>query len=183
MQSPVLYFWDGSGTPFILQSPMLWFLGAPGPRFDGHWRLQKALPPSNNHSFCKRGSPANNHSFCKHQCYTFWKVLNSWLTFYKVLVPGMEGHAYLSVVAEPLQQHGCTRQSAKRQTIHFQARAVSFRESVENTWVFPKIRIPQNGWFIVENPIKNGWFGGTIIFGNIHIDIQHFFHLEHSRNF
>ena len=21
-------------------------------------------------------------------------------------------------------------------------------------WVFPKIRIPQNGWFIMENPIK-----------------------------
>ena len=21
-------------------------------------------------------------------------------------------------------------------------------------WVFPKIEIPQNGWFIVENPIK-----------------------------
>ena len=21
-------------------------------------------------------------------------------------------------------------------------------------WVFPKIRVPQNGWFIVENPIK-----------------------------
>ena len=23
------------------------------------------------------------------------------------------------------------------------------------TWVFPKIRVPQNGWFIMENPIKN----------------------------
>ena len=21
-------------------------------------------------------------------------------------------------------------------------------------WVFPKIRVPQNGWFIMENPIK-----------------------------
>ena len=29
--------------------------------------------------------------------------------------------------------------------------------------------IPQNGWFIMENPIKNGWFGGTTIFGNTHI--------------
>ena len=35
-------------------------------------------------------------------------------------------------------------------------------------WVFPKIRVPQNGWFIMENPIKKGWFGDTIIFGNTH---------------
>jgi len=24
----------------------------------------------------------------------------------------------------------------------------------ENRWVFPKIVVPQNGWFIMENPIK-----------------------------
>ena len=36
-------------------------------------------------------------------------------------------------------------------------------------WVFPKIGVPQNGWVILENPIKNGWFGGTTIFGNIHL--------------
>ena len=23
-----------------------------------------------------------------------------------------------------------------------------------NIWVFPKIGVPENGWFIVENPIK-----------------------------
>ena len=23
-----------------------------------------------------------------------------------------------------------------------------------NIWVFPKIGVPQNGWFIMENPIK-----------------------------
>ena len=30
-------------------------------------------------------------------------------------------------------------------------------EATENdakTWVFPKIGVPQNGWFIMENPIK-----------------------------
>ena len=26
--------------------------------------------------------------------------------------------------------------------------------------MFPKIGVPKNGWFIMENPIKNGWFGG-----------------------
>ena len=33
-------------------------------------------------------------------------------------------------------------------------------------WVFPKIGVPQNGWFIVENPIKMD----DLIFGNTHID-------------
>ena len=31
-----------------------------------------------------------------------------------------------------------------------------------------KNRGTQNGWFIMEKPIKMGWFGGTIIFGNTH---------------
>ena len=36
-------------------------------------------------------------------------------------------------------------------------------------WVIPKIVVPQNGWFILENPIKNGCFGGTTILGNPHV--------------
>ena len=27
-------------------------------------------------------------------------------------------------------------------------------EFTNMTWLFPKIGVPQNGWFIVENPIK-----------------------------
>ncbi len=50
-----------------------------------------------------------------------------------------------------------------------------------NIWVFPKIGVPQNGWFIMENPIKNGWFGGTIIFGNTYIDIFAFVHLPSTK--
>ena len=34
-------------------------------------------------------------------------------------------------------------------------------------WVFPKKGVPQNGWFIVENPIKMD--GGTPIFGNTQV--------------
>ena len=39
------------------------------------------------------------------------------------------------------------------------------------TWVFPKIVVPQNGWFILENLIKMDDLGGKpTIFGNIHMD-------------
>ena len=27
-----------------------------------------------------------------------------------------------------------------------------------STWVFPKIGVPQNGWFIMENPIMDDLF-------------------------
>jgi len=43
---------------------------------------------------------------------------------------------------------------------------------LKNTWVFPKIVVPQNGWYIMENPIKMDDLGGTIIFGNTHVPNQ-----------
>ena len=41
-------------------------------------------------------------------------------------------------------------------------------ETISNIRVFPEIGVPQNGWFIMENPIKMDDLGGTIIFGNTH---------------
>ena len=32
------------------------------------------------------------------------------------------------------------------------------------TWVFPNIGVPQNGWFIMENPIKMDDLGGPPLF-------------------
>ena len=50
--------------------------------------------------------------------------------------------------------------------------------------MFPKIGVPQNEWFIMENPIKMGWFGGTIIFGNTHISkLFHCRRLNHQVSF
>ena len=37
-------------------------------------------------------------------------------------------------------------------------------------WVFPKMVVPQNGWFIYNGkPYQNAWFGGTTIFGNTQV--------------
>ena len=44
-----------------------------------------------------------------------------------------------------------------------------FRTSPGGIWVFPKIGIPRNGWFVMENPIKMDDLGGTTIFGNTHM--------------
>ena len=41
-------------------------------------------------------------------------------------------------------------------------------------WVFPKIVVPENGWFIMETPIKMDNLGVPLFFGNSHISPQGF---------
>ena len=41
--------------------------------------------------------------------------------------------------------------------------------------MFPTIGVPQNGWFIVENPIKMDDLRVPLFFGNTHIDDQQLF--------
>ena len=36
-------------------------------------------------------------------------------------------------------------------------------------WRFPKIGVPQTGWFTMENPYQNGWFTCTSISRNPHV--------------
>ena len=48
-------------------------------------------------------------------------------------------------------------------------------------WVFPKIGVPQNGWFIMEDPIKMDDLGGKpTIFGNIQIKTDGCLHVHAS---
>ena len=45
-------------------------------------------------------------------------------------------------------------------------------------WRFPKMEVPQNGWFIYNGiSYQNGWFGGSPILGNHHIYIYMYIYM------
>ena len=61
------------------------------------------------------------------------------------------GNADVDTVVRLAEKVGATR------TLVFNFRGGNKLEdpgSLLTNWVFPKIGVPQNGWFIVENPIK-----------------------------
>ena len=45
----------------------------------------------------------------------------------------------------------------------------SYVKLPEGIWGFPQMKILNNGWFIVENPIEMDDLGGTPIPGNLHM--------------
>ena len=47
--------------------------------------------------------------------------------------------------------HDCGRKSSLSPAL---MNVISTSPMIEVMWVFPKIGVPQNGWFIMENPIK-----------------------------
>ena len=50
-------------------------------------------------------------------------------------------------------------------------------------WVFPKIGVPQNGWYILENLIKMDDLGKPTIFGNIHMGNCFVWDVRHQDHF
>ena len=45
------------------------------------------------------------------------------------------------------------------EAVLFKKKRMSFGSVLETMWVFPKIMVPQNGWFIMEIPIKTDALG------------------------
>ena len=81
------------------------------------------------------------------------------------------GFSHLVAEVFRLAKHFKAKQKRKLVTLGRQKTDVIQKKKHIYIWVFPKIVVSQNGWFIMEHPIKMGLFGGTPIFGNIHIYI------------
>ena len=65
-------------------------------------------------------------------------------------------YIYLCLQVGALFFHPCSMGASQAGKFHLLFLSISFIAPYlhEYIWVFPKIRVPQNGWFIMENPIK-----------------------------
>ena len=52
------------------------------------------------------------------------------------------------------QRRGCSKDCRVRNLLTGSPERGQIHEGKKYMWVFPKIGVPQNGWFIMENPIK-----------------------------
>ena len=106
--------------------------------------------------------------------------------------PNMKGilaiYMYIYICYPPVRKHGRPGSFLNKTGIWIRKTSVNLVIFHCHVW-FPKCKptnlwkimhhmvvsivmgIPQNGWFIVENPLKMGWFGGTSISGNHHMEI------------
>ena len=103
--------------------------------------------------------------------YTVYIYIYPWISKHlqkKETEPGLHcqedgnGITYLSEISG--RSTATSRSVSLRKVTKMWLENVHMNRHVASIWVFPKIGVPQNGWFIMENPIKMEDFLKGILF-------------------